>query len=151
MKEGRKNVCDQCMSCCDSYVQGTFSVASLLCISYYWEATRTRGLSGQTRKVFISQPFSSPRYNSVRIIYFIWHAWEITKKLQGMFKKCSSQFVTSVLIKHFIFCEELALVVLVTCNRLPNSQVLFMDNLMCIGNGIGGLVPQNKVIVIWFL
>ena len=25
--------------------------------------------------------------------------------------------------------------------------MLFMDNLMCIGNGIGSLVPQNKVVV----
>jgi hypothetical protein len=148
MNEGRKDVCDQCMSCCDSFIQGTFSIASLLCISYYWEATKTWALSSQTRKVFISQPFSGPKYNSVRIIYFIWHAWEITKKLQDMFNKCSSQFVTSVLIKHFIFCEKL--VVLVTGNRWPNSQMLFMDNLMCIGNGIGSLVPQNKVVVIWF-
>jgi len=143
-------VCDQCMSCCDSFIQGTFSIASLLCISYYWEATRTQGLSGQTRKVFISQPFLGLGYNSVRIIYFIWHAWEITKKLQDMFNKCSSQFVTSVLIKHFIFCEKLALVVLVIGNRWPNSQMLFMDNLMCIGNGIGSLVSQSKVVVIWF-
>jgi len=65
-----------------------------------------------------------------------------------MFNKCSSQFVTSVLIKHFIFCEKLALVVLVIGNRWPNSQMLFMDNLMCIGNGIGSLVSQSKVVVI---
>ena len=64
-----------------------------------------------------------------------------------MFNKCSSQFITSVLIKHFTFCEELTVVVLVTCNRWPNNQLLFMDNLMCIDNDIGSLVPQNEVVV----
>lgn len=65
-----------------------------------------------------------------------------------MFNKFISQFVTSVLIKHFILYEELAFIILVTCNRWPNSQVLFIDILMCIGNGIGSLVLQNKVAVI---
>jgi hypothetical protein len=59
--------------------------------------------------------------------------------------------VTFLLLRHFIFHHEVALIVEVTCNRWHTSVGYYSQNkLTCNGKNSGKLVIKQKFLI-WFL